>query len=42
MQDLMHHASQMKLILDLYGDKGLRAEVIPESEVQLARAIDKS
>ena len=25
----------------LYGDKELRAEVIPESEVQLARAIDK-
>ena len=25
----------------LYGDKGLRAEVIPESEVELARAIDK-
>ena len=27
--------------ISLYGDKGLRAEVIPESEVQLARAIDK-
>ena len=26
----------------LYGDKGLRAEVIPESEVELARVIDKS
>lgn len=27
--------------LRLYGDKGLRAEVIPEAEVELARAIDK-
>ena len=27
--------------LRLYGDKGLRAEVIPEAEVGLARAIDK-
>ena len=26
----------------LYGDKGLRAEVIPESEVEMARTIDKS
>ena len=27
--------------LRLYGDKGLRAEVIPEAEVELVRAIDK-
>ena len=27
--------------ITLYGDKGLRAEVIPESEVQLARVIDR-